>query len=177
MPVVAPRVIVAELSRMPTRPMTTPPLGTATVALAEKTCELVVQFVIAPVTVRGVPHTSPAAFCQSWMTAPAISFAAIVVKAMVGSVSPVCQSRYQAMTFMDPVPLPLVGEPTASSAPPPVQPDTAAVIAKSFHVAKRNIRSPAAGEPGMATVPSAIYPAPLPAVFRESATSYAPLGA
>src|SRR3972149_2644929 len=105
MPVVTPRVIVAELSRMPTRPMTTPPFGTATVALAEKICELVVQFVIAPVTVRGVDQTSSAAFCQSWMTAHAISFAPIVVKAMVGLVSPVCQSRYQAMTFMDPPPL------------------------------------------------------------------------
>src|SRR3970040_1954860 len=157
MPVAAPRATGAELSRMPTRPMTTPPFGTATVALAEKICELVVQFVIAPVTVRGVDQASSAGFCQSGRPAHAISFAPIVVKAMVGSVSPVCQSRYQAMTFMDPPPLLLVGEPTASSAPPPVQPDTAAVIAKSFHVAKRNIRSPAAGEPGMATVPSAIY--------------------
>src|SRR3990172_12713182 len=148
MPVVAPRVIVAELSRIPTRPMTTAPLGTATVALAEKTCELVVQFVIAPVTVRGVDQTSVLAFCQSWMTAPAMSFAAIVVKAMVGSVSPVCQSRYQAMTFMDPVPLPLVVEPSANSEPTAVQPETPAVITKSFHFSNKNIRSPAAGAPG-----------------------------
>src|SRR3990172_591043 len=116
MPVVAPRVIVAELSRMPTRPMTTPPLGTATVALAEKTCELVVQFVIAP------------------------------------------------------VPLPLSTAPSANSEPMAVQPDTAAVIAQFFHVANKNIRSPAAGEPGMATVPSAMYSAHVPAVLSEIAT-------
>jgi len=85
-------------------------------------------------------------------------------------VSPDCQSRYQAMTFMDPVPLPLTVEPSANSEPTAVQPETSAVIAKSFHVAKRNIRSPAAGEPGMATVPSAMYAAHVPAVLREIAT-------
>src|SRR3972149_1340841 len=122
------------------------------------------------VLVAGVAQTSVLAFCQSWMTAPAMSFAPIVVKASVGSVSPDCQSRYQAMTFMDPVPLPLDAVPSANSEPMAVQPDTAAVIAKSFHVANRNIRSPAAGEPGMTTVPSAMYSAHVPAVLSEIAT-------
>src|SRR3972149_34540 len=141
MPVVTPRAPGAEAPRARTGHTTTPLFGTATVALAEKTCELVVQFVIAPVTVRGVDQTSVLAFCQSWMTAPAMSFAPIVVKASVGLVSPDCQSRYQAMTFMDPVPLPLTVEPSANSEPMAVQPVTAAVLAKPFHVAKRNIRS------------------------------------
>ena len=76
------------------------------------------------------------------------------------------------MTLTDPVPLPAPTAPSANSAPIGVQPlGLATVIVYVFHVTNRNIRSPAAGEPGMVTDEgSATIRAQVPAVLREIAT-------
>src|SRR3990170_152351 len=155
MPVVAARVIVAESSRKPSKPMTTDPSGTATVLLAEMVAvEAAAQ---AAVAVSGVDQASPASFCQSMMTARAM--VGLTDQSMIGSPSPDCQFRYHAMTLTEPT---FAAEPTvpsANSEPIGVQPAMEAVVSQAFQVANRNIRSPATGEPGMATVPSAVYSA------------------
>src|SRR3990167_3328777 len=80
------------------------------------------------------------------------------------------------MTLTEPVPLPAAVVPSANSDPMGVQPDgLATVIVYVFHVTNRNIRSPAAGEPGMVTDDgSATIRAQVPAVFRLIATGIPP---
>src|SRR5687768_9010439 len=94
------RVIVAESSRMPIKPITTPPLSTLAVELAATVCELVVQFVIAAVTATGVSHVSAAAFAMTMITT--LALVGFEEKSTVGSVSPDSQSRYQQATFTEP---------------------------------------------------------------------------
>src|SRR3990172_3029621 len=166
MPVVAARVIVAESSRKPSRPMTTDPSGTATVLLAESVA--VEAAAHAAVASSGVDHCSVDAFCQSMMTARPI--VGLTDQSTVGSPSPDCQSRYHAMTWTEPTLGPEATAPSVNSEPMAVQPATVAVVSNAFHEANRNIRSPAAGVPGMATVPSTVYSAHVPAVLREIAT-------
>lgn len=149
--------------------MTTLPLGTAVVPLAENVCEVVVQLVIAPVTVVGVPHTSPPAFVQSMTTAwPSVGATDQLTD---GLPSPDCQSRYQAMTLQEPAPTPAAIAPSANSVPIGVQPaGSATVMVYVFHDTNRNILSPAAGVPGMVTeLGSATILAHVPAVLREIA--------
>lgn len=164
-------VIVAESSRIPIRAMTTPPLGTATVALAETICEVVVQFVMAAVRASGVNHTSPPAFDMTMITT--LALVGLEEKSTVGFPSPDCQSRYQQASLTDPVPLPDAVDPSANSVNW-VHPDgevTCAVIAKSFQRANRNMRSPACGVAGMATAPSAVSSAHAPVTRKDTAMS------
>jgi hypothetical protein len=149
--------------------MTTPPLGTATVELAETICEVVVQLVMAAVTASGVSQTSPAPFDMTIITTLAV--VGFAEKSTVGFASPDCQSRYQQATLTDPVPLPELTDPSVNSVNlvQPAGEVTCAVMAKSFHRANRNMRSPAWGVAGMVTAPSAVSSAHDPVTRKETA--------
>ncbi len=168
------RVIVVESSLMPTRAITTLLLGTTVVVSSEVVVEEVPHD-NPTVASTGVPQVSPPAFVQSMTTAwPSVGAAD---QSTDGSLSPDCQSRYHAMTLTEPVPLPAAVVPSANSVPMGVQPlGFATVIEYVFHDTNRNMRSPAAGVPGMVTLLGSVtMRAQVPAVFNEIAILGCPL--
>src|SRR5512147_3200029 len=138
MPVAATRVKVAESSRQPMRPTTAEPSGTL---MVDDALTVIAPVLLQPaVTYVGASHVEPA-LLKTMMTASPSRFV-VVEKSSVGSDSvSLVATLYQAPTFIEPVPLPVLTAPSANSVIS-VQPETCAVIAKSFHDASSTIMSP-----------------------------------